>query len=595
MIHKPIFYYSVLSDNVGDRAIRESIINNIQSIIDIPITFLDAKKDELTKDRIIKQLNQEASILIIAGGGLYSNCDTSSGWYFPCKSELIKEIKVPIVLLGIGCNNHLQYDIFGELSNKAKKNITLINNVATISSVRDKRTYDTLKDLGIETHSIILDPACFLSINQKIKKEKRVTINIAQHAPSLGRFDGDNEIRNKNIDYFTTICEYLKSKKYKVVFIALDPLEQSLIIDLQKRFPDLEYLNTSNINKILEEYAKCEFSIGMKMHSNILSFATNTPFISVYYDEKSVEFLKLIKWENFGISVFDNYQDQVINLIDNISSTPQFYCDKFKTLKENCNKKYLNEIKKIHKIITNTELNRPANSYLEKPKITVLLPTYNRPTFTKEAIESIIQQTYTNWELLIYDDGSTDDTVEIIKSYIELDNRIKLIEGKTNKGGLYAKQMLLDACQTQVACWQDSDDLSHPKRLEKQLELMCEHSLVFCSWSYWDYLNKKWIKTQTPNSKRFHALSSLMFEITKDLELDKTKIWGSLVWFEAMKVHYPNWTTTKEELYFIRRHPGRITEEKRKIERLIERGMFVEEDIIHLTYEELKKFLQKYP
>jgi polysaccharide pyruvyl transferase WcaK-like protein len=593
-MHKPIFYYSVLSDNVGDRAIRYSIVNSIQSIIDVPITFLDAKKDELTKDRIINQLNTDASALIIAGGGLYSNCNTSSGWYFPCKTELIREIKIPIILLGIGCNNHLQYDIFGDLSYYAKKSITEINNISIISSVRDKRTYDILKDLEIQNHSLILDPACFLSTNNKIKKEKKVAIHIAQHSPSLGRWDGNKNIRNKNIEYFVKICEYLKSINFKPVFVALDPLEQSIIIDLKSKFPSLEYINTPDIDKILDTYSACVFSIGMKMHSNILSFAAGTPFISLYYDIKSIEFLKLIKWEKNGISIFEDYYEKLISLINDFALHYQIYTNQFKTLKVNCARKYINEIDKIRKIIINTELNRPADTYLENPKVTVLLPTYNRPHLTKDTIESIINQTYTNWELLIYDDGSTDDTVEVIKSYVEQDNRIKLIEGKINKGGLYAKQFLLDSCQTKIACWQDSDDLSHPKRLETQIQLMFEHSMVFCSWSYWDYNKNKWEKTQTPNSKRFHALSSLMFEIVPDLKMDKTKIWGSLIWFEAMKNYYSNWTTTKEELYFIRRHSGRITEQKRKVEKFIKRGIVKEDDVIHLTSDELKEFLKNY-
>jgi hypothetical protein len=95
------------------------------------------------------------------------------------------------------------------------------------------------------------------------------------------------------------------------------------------------------------------------------------------------------------------------------------------------------------------------------------------------------------------------------------------------------------------------------------------------------------------NNKKFHALSSLMFEVDKNITLDKTKIWGSLVWFDAMKNRYPNWTTTSEELYYIRKHPGRITVMKRNIEKLIKKGVITEAEIINLNFEQLKEVLEK--
>jgi diketogulonate reductase-like aldo/keto reductase len=85
-----------------------------------------------------------------------------------------------------------------------------------------------------------------------------------------------------------------------------------------------------------------------------------------------------------------------------------------------------------------------------------------------------------------------------------------------------------------------------------------------------------------------------MFEVDKNIVLDKTKIWGSAIWFDAMKNRYPNWTTTTEELYFIRKHPGRITETKRNMEKLIKKGIITEAEIINLNFEQLQEILKKY-
>lgn len=332
--YKTIFYYSVMTGNRGDTAIRKSIVEAIEENLKVPFAFFNVKYEELTEQRILNQLNTEASCLIIAGSGLYTNYPTSSGWYFPCKTELFSKIKVPIMLIGLGCNNNLGNDIFkGELKPKTKESIKLMNDLAAISTVRDQRTYKLLNDLGIKKHQLMLDPGNFLKV-PKIPKEKRIAINLAQHSPALGRFDGNDEIRNKNIKYFTKIGNYLQNKGYKLVFIAHDALEHSLIMDLQKNLPELDFVNTDNIDIMLQEYARCEFSIGIKMHSNILSFAAGTPFISLYYDIKSIEYLKLIHWSDFGYSVFNNYYNWLKNKINNLIENNKYYTIQFRKIKK---------------------------------------------------------------------------------------------------------------------------------------------------------------------------------------------------------------------------------------------------------------------
>ena len=355
MINKPIFYYSVMTSNYGDKAIRKSIVDAIQKRIDIPITYFNIKYDELTEQRI-EQLNKEGSCILIAGSGLYSNANTPSGWYFNCKPELFSKIKIPIFLIGLGCNNNLKNDIFGKLTDKAKSSIKLINNLSAISTVRDQRTYDILKDIGVTNHQLMLDPACFLNVIP-VQKQRRIAINIAQHAPILGRFDGGIEgqkNREKNLQSFAKISNYLIEKNYSVVFICHDPLEQSLVIDLQKLVPELEWINTDNIDRILEEYNKCLATICIKMHSAILSFAVGTPFINIYYDEKSIEFLKLIECPELGFSVFDNYYSPVSEQIVWILELLDEYKLQFKEIKEYYQLKFNNLIEKICNIITTT-------------------------------------------------------------------------------------------------------------------------------------------------------------------------------------------------------------------------------------------------
>jgi len=349
--YKTVFYYSVMTGNRGDSAIRKSIVDAIEENLKVSFAFFNVKYEELTEERILNQLNTEASVLIIAGSGLYTNYPTSSGWYFPCKTELFSKIKVPIMLIGIGCNNNLGNDIFhGDIKPETKQSIKLINELAVISTVRDQRTYQLLKNLGITKQQLILDPANFLKV-PRIPKEKRVAINLAQHSPTLGRFDGDIAVRNYNLESFTKLGKFLASKGYKLVFIAHDALEQSLILDLQKTLPNLEFVNTDNIDLMLQEYARCEFSIGIKMHSNILSFAAGTPFISLYYDVKTVEYLKLINWSGFGLSVFTNYYEELKEKVDLLILNHKYYTAQFRQTKQIEQTKFDNLIGEVCHII----------------------------------------------------------------------------------------------------------------------------------------------------------------------------------------------------------------------------------------------------
>ena len=356
MKYKPIMYYHVDTSNRGDWVIKKSIVEAIQKRINVPFSFFSVKNDELSEQRITKQLNCDCSALMIAGSGLYTNYPKSSGWYFPCKTELFSKIQVPIVLLGLGNNQNLKGGILNsELKEETKQSIKLINNLSVVSTVRDQRTYDLLNKVGLNNHKLMLDPANFLEV-PKVLKEKKVVIQIAQHAPILGRFDGTNEgqrNRKLNIFYFAEISKYLIDKGYSVVFIAHDALENSLIVDLQKLEPRIKGLNTDNLDEMLEVYASASFTIAMKMHSCIMSFASGTPFINIYYDCKSIEYLKMINCPELGINVFTCYYKELKDKVDMMLNKVEGYTYKFKELKRQKQVGFNKVIDNICKIIKN--------------------------------------------------------------------------------------------------------------------------------------------------------------------------------------------------------------------------------------------------
>lgn len=97
------------------------------------------------------------------------------------------------------------------------------------------------------------------------------------------------------------------------------------------------------------------------------------------------------------------------------------------------------------------------------------MPCYNAGEYIDKAVESILQQTYTNWELIIIDDGSTDTSLQIIEQYVHKDKRIKLIINNINKGVSVSRNIALKACSGEYVAFLDADDIARPKRLEKEV------------------------------------------------------------------------------------------------------------------------------
>ena len=217
-------------------------------------------------------------------------------------------------------------------------------------------------------------------------------------------------------------------------------------------------------------------------------------------------------------------------------------------------------------------------------KISVLMPVYNREDFVERAIRSIQNQTYGNFELLVYNDGSSDRTYEIIRSLMHYDNRIRLCDVSWNLGVGKSRNELLKRCNTKYAIWMDSDDISYPDRIELQLKEMTEDKLVFCTW---ENLAKK-----KPGTTK--GFATLMFPVRKDITFDETMQFGGedWKWIEEMRILYSE-TLIEKVLYSIDFHGNRIGSWKRKLCKDWG-GIFDPEELEGLTYSEaVQKFQER--
>lgn len=125
-----------------------------------------------------------------------------------------------------------------------------------------------------------------------------------------------------------------------------------------------------------------------------------------------------------------------------------------------------------------------AKEHIEEELCSVVMPAYNSEKYIAEAIESVIKQTYKNWELIVVNDASTDDTEKIIKHYQRKDKRIKLISLLENQGVANARNTAVKNSVGRYIAFLDSDDYWVEEKLQEQIKFMKNRKIAF---SYHDY------------------------------------------------------------------------------------------------------------
>ena len=119
---------------------------------------------------------------------------------------------------------------------------------------------------------------------------------------------------------------------------------------------------------------------------------------------------------------------------------------------------------------------------MERPLISIIVPMYNAALFIEDTINTVINQTYTNWELIIVDDKSLDDSVRIVEKY--LSSKIKLYKNDKNIGVGLTRNVGIEKSHGSYICFLDADDLWDPYKLAKQLKFMNDNDYVFTYTGY---------------------------------------------------------------------------------------------------------------
>ena len=152
----------------------------------------------------------------------------------------------------------------------------------------------------------------------------------------------------------------------------------------------------------------------------------------------------------------------------------------------------------------------PQSSLLQLPTVSVLMAVYNTEQFVGRAVESILQQTFRDFELVILDDGSTDRSLSVLKRYADQDQRIRLIS-RENRGIPRTRNELLQQARGEFIAVMDSDDVALPDRLARQVAFLRQSPEVVWVGGAFELIDRGGrFLTQIPLAERDEEIKALL-------------------------------------------------------------------------------------
>ncbi|EOG9044919.1 glycosyltransferase family 2 protein [Acinetobacter baumannii] len=140
--------------------------------------------------------------------------------------------------------------------------------------------------------------------------------------------------------------------------------------------------------------------------------------------------------------------------------------------------------------------------------VSIITPSFNSAEYISKTIQSVLLQTYDDWEMIIVDDCSTDNSVNIINDFVSIDSRIKLIQLQKNSGAAVARNTGIQYAQGRFIAFLDSDDSWNDRKLEKQVHFMLANDYAFTYTAYHkvNELDENIGNMYIPNKVNYHQL-----------------------------------------------------------------------------------------
>ena len=170
---------------------------------------------------------------------------------------------------------------------------------------------------------------------------------------------------------------------------------------------------------------------------------------------------------------------------------------------------------------------KSQQSHYDQDLVSIIMPAYNAELFFEETLNSIINQSYHHWELIVVDDQSTDNTANLIEGLVKKDKRIHLIKSKTNNGPAVSRNIALDAAKGRWIAFLDSDDIWLENKLEQTIKFSRQKNAPFVFTSYRRFMHGSNVVgriVKAPDIRNYNQLLSNNIIATSTVLIDRNKI-----------------------------------------------------------------------
>ena len=219
----------------------------------------------------------------------------------------------------------------------------------------------------------------------------------------------------------------------------------------------------------------------------------------------------------------------------------------------------------------------------DRELVSIIMPVYNVAEFLEETVASVLAQTYRDWELILVDDGSVDDSSQIMADLVEKDSRIIALYMEENGGQARARNAAIEKARGRYIAFLDSDDLWLPEKLAKQVNFIQQHHVGLCYSDYAEFEGERNIVShiKAPDvvgSRRIYVSNAIpcltaMYDAEKCGKVymkppEGTEDWA--LWIKLIKLSGPA-LNVGEELALYRVHAGGHSSNKMKMLRRVAR------------------------
>lgn len=202
-------------------------------------------------------------------------------------------------------------------------------------------------------------------------------------------------------------------------------------------------------------------------------------------------------------------------------------------------------------------------------KVTIGIPIYNSEKYLRDAVQSVLNQTYTDFELILLNDGSTDNSLDIIKDFEKNDPRVRVIDDGENKGLIFRLNQLIDLAEGKYFVRMDADDIMFPDRVEKQLECLESNQTIDLVHAYAVSINSKseiiGIKNRHDNYSLIHptVMAKKTFFLNNKYEEGFFQMEDLELWYRTKNAF--NFQCLKEPLLFYREDSAKVSMKHKKM------------------------------